>query len=129
MKKMKKNIWWLAVMTFVGGLLGLFFLKSCDSVPAEEENVDVNISCDYFNGIVMEVTGEYLSVDPTADWEWQEVSRVMIPLKSWKEFDSSEWKSGDMIRVAYNSSTMEWGDDEVSIGIVFNLFIMEDDEK
>ncbi len=33
-----------------------------------------------------------------------------------------------MIRVAYNSSTMEWGDDEVSIGIVFHLFKMENDK-
>ncbi len=122
MRTIKNIIWWFAVLLLVGSLLVLKFYSRSSTV---EDGAAVN-TCDYFNGKVLEVTAEYLYVEPTEDWEWHEVSRVKIPLKSVQESDLSEWKIGDIIRVAYNSSAMEWGDDEVSISIVFSIFMMSD---
>ena len=122
MRTIKNIIWMFAVLLLVGSLLVFKFYSGTSMV---EDDVPVN-GCDYFNGKVLEVTAEYLYVEPTEDWEWREVSRVKLPLKSVQEYDPSEWKIGDMIRVAYNSSAMEWGDADVSISIVFAIYNVND---
>ena len=121
LRKIKELIWWLAVLLLVGSLLFLRF----DSRSFEAKDKAAVNGCDYFNGKVLEVTTEYLYVETAEDWEWRKVSRVKIPLKSVHEFDASDWKNGDCIRVAFNSTSMEWEDDEVFIRFVFAIYPIE----
>ena len=96
--------------------------------------------CDYFNGEVVEISEEHLVLKPIAEWQWIEVKRVIIPVVQQRgdyetikittplfEGELFDLKLGDMVRVAFNAETMEWFEDEVSIGVVFMLFRVTDD--
>lgn len=108
----------LVILMFIGGC---FSLKIFHRNPVVREEADVN-SCAYFTGEIVEKVEEFFYVIPMEDWQWEEASRIKIPVQQIKEFDRNDWKVGDTIRVAFNSSSMEWLDDEVNIGIVFATY-------
>lgn len=66
-------------------------------------------------------------MEPIEDWKWQTVSRVKLSLNSVNNFAPSEWKAGDIIRVPYNSTSMEWSEDEVFIGTIFYIYNISDE--
>lgn len=88
--------------------------------------------CDYFNGKVVETSEESIWLEPTEGWEygdvdWSKVSRVEF--SKIDDFTGStiptlpeELKNGDVLRVAYNSNSLEWKGDEAFIGIVFAVY-------
>lgn len=123
MKNIKDIIFWFILFLFVGSL---FLLKSYGDYSSVEDNESYAATCDYFNGKVLEVTDEYLYVEPIDDWEWSKASKVKIPLKNVNKYNSSEWKTDDMIRVAFNSSSMEWEENEVFISIVFQIYMISE---
>ena len=126
-EKVKKLIKWVAYVSFVVvffvGIICLYRMAHNSPVADNNETeADVNGDIDYFNGEIIEVTEEYLYVKPT-EWEWDEVARVKIPLQGEFKFDSSRFHCGDKIRVPFNSNYMEWGDDEVYLSIIFQIYI------
>ena len=130
MRRAKTNFFsvLLLALLLIGGALvlkhGSAPYPKEDKMPVEERDIN---TCDYFNGKIQQVTEEYLYVEPIEDWEWQTVSRVKLPLNSVNNFDPSEWKAGDIIRVPYNSTSMEWSEDEVFIGTIFYIYNISDE--
>lgn len=126
-KKLIKRVAFIAfAVMFSVGIICLY--RMAHNSPAADNNeteADVNGDIDYFNGKILEVTEEYLYVKPT-EWEWDEVARVKIPLQGEFKFDSSRFQCGDMIRVPFNSNYMEWGEDEVYLSIIFQIYIREE---
>ncbi len=127
MKKLIKRVAFIAfVLMFSVGIIYLYRMAHVSPVADNyETEADVNGDIDYFNGEIIEVTEEYLYVKPT-EWEWDEVERVKLPLQGWKKFDSSRFQCGDKIRVPFNSNHMEWGDDEVYLSIIFQIYLREE---
>lgn len=104
----------------------------------EEPMREINSSCDYFNGEIVEITQDCIFVKPTEEWQWQDVACVKIPKMQLRLDDRGEeyatemqtqvFKSdistleiGDQIRVAFNSQSFEWEDDAVLIKVVFMI--------
>ena len=126
-KKLIKRVAFASfVVAFFVGIICLY--RMAHNSPATDNNGEKEAAVngtDYFNGEILEVTEEYLYVKPT-EWEWDEVARVKIPLQGEFKFDSSRFQCGDKIRVPFNSNYMEWGDDEVYLSIIFQIYIREE---
>ncbi len=130
--KVKKILYAAAVLFLVGGMALLWYWGQ--NLPEEKvEDRPLNGSTTaYFNGIVLEVTEEYLYLEPIAEWEWEKVAKVKIPSKGdFKEFDfdTSRFQVGDMLRVAFNDSYMTYEEDEVVLGIVFGIFDWSEEQQ
>ena len=102
-------------------LLALIVLwrLSVGDEPTEKE--EVNASCDYFNGEVVEITDEYFILKPIAEWTWKETTRVKTP-KTDVAQKTVALEIGDQVRVAFNSKAMEWKEDEVLIPVAFAFY-------
>lgn len=127
-KKLIKRVAFVSfVVVFFVGIICLYRMAHNSPIADNNETeADVNgRNIGYFNGEILEVTEEYLYVKPT-EWEWDEVARVKIPLQGEFKFDSSRFQCGDKIRVPFNSNYMEWGDDEVYLSIIFQIYIREE---
>ena len=123
-------------VAFIALIIELKWRASSNVVEKEE----ARSGGDYFNGEIVEVSEKYIVIKPTAEWTWDEASRVVIPVTplgenkpenvqaSLFDGDLSELKPGDMVRVAFNAQTMYWAEDEVRIGVVFKMFRWTDDE-
>lgn len=126
-KKLIKRVAFVSfIVVFFIGIICLY--RMAHNSPATDNNGEKEAAVngtDYFNGEIIEVTEEYLYVKPT-EWEWDEVARVKIPLQGEFKFDSSRFQCGDKIRVPFNSNYMEWGDDEVYLSIIFQIYIREE---
>ncbi len=127
--KIKKILYVAAVLFLVGGMV-LLWCWSQNLPEEKEEEKPPNGITPYFNGIVLEVTEEYLYLEPTAEWEWEKAAKVKIPSKGdFKQFDISRFQVGDMVRVAFNDSYMTYEKDEVVLSIVFGIFDWSEEQQ
>ena len=124
-------------VAFIALIVALIWHANHRNVVEKEETV---YGCEYFNGRLVEISEEYLVIEPTSDWKWDKASRVIIPVTPLGgaydpekvqamlfEGDMSELKQGDMVRVAFNGMSMHQTGDEVRIGIVFKMFRWTDE--
>ena len=124
-------------VAFIALIVALIWHANHRNVVEKEETV---YGCEYFNGRLVEISEEYLVIEPTSDWKWDKASRVIIPVTplggaydpekvqaTLFEGDMSELKQGDMVRVAFNGKSMHQTGDEVRIGIVFKMFRWTDE--
>ena len=102
-------------------LLALIILLRLSVGNESSEKEEVNNSCDYFNGEVVEITDEYFILKPIAEWTWKETTRVKTPKKNVAQ-KTVALKTGDLVRVAFNSKAMEWKEDEVLIPVAFAFY-------
>ncbi len=124
-KKLMEGIIVVALIIFFSvGIIYLYLISNFTPLlnNDDKQEVEPNGNIDYFNGEILEITEEYLYVKPIEDWEWEEVAKVRLPLNGWKEFDSSQFQCGDIVRVPFNSSYMEWGEDEVFLSVIFQIY-------
>ena len=99
-------------------LLALIILWRLSAGNESSEKEEANASCDYFNGEVVEITDEYFILKPIAEWTWKETTRVKTPKTNVAQ-KIVALKTGDLVRVAFNSKAMEWKEDEVLIPVAF----------
>ena len=128
------------LMISLAVILGLLLYPA--NQGTEETTQEQRNGCDYFNGEITEITSDCILVQPTDEWQWKNVACVKIPKMQLRmddrgeeyateiqtpvfESDVSTLKIGDRIRVAFNSQTFEWEDDEVLIKVVFMIYMNE----
>lgn len=109
-------------------LLALIILWRLSAGNESSEKEEANASCDYFNGEVVEITDEYFILKPIAEWTWKETTRVKTPKTNVAQ-KIVALKTGDLVRVAFNSKAMEWKEDEVLIPVAFAFYSLTEDGK